>query len=192
MTYVMIRPNTVRSYGIILILIVLVLCPALAHSKDEHAPGKIAVRFKNGVNEEDAVRFIEQFGLEIINKIDFGIRCLDFNVEKDIDAFIKDLRKEDIVSSVSKGEKLAINQREGTVVKIRFKQGVERKRIDELKSAYSGSKDVIAWRYQGKGPSYIILKVPPGKEKDWADTISSAKYGELVESVNLLYFDVPD
>jgi len=179
-----------RYCPFIAILILSLFSPSV-YSEDDYARGKIAVEFKSKVAEKEAVEFISQFDLEIIKKVNFGIRHLSFNIEKNIDNFIRAVQRERIVASVTEGEGLTIDGREGTVVRIKFKRGTSRKKMDELKLKYSGREEIIAWRYEKKGTPYIILKVPVGKEQSWAETVRSAEDGDTVESVNLITFDIP-
>ena len=155
-------------------------------------PGKIAVSFNSEVLEKDAVKLIEGLNLQIIKKDNFDILSIHFNIEtKDIYAFMKDMQGEPIVLSVAKGQKLEIEGQEGTVARVRFKNGADREQIDALGLLYRSRPEVIAWRYYRSGPPIMVVKVPVGRERDWIKTIGGAEYKSMVDSVMLVSFDFP-
>lgn len=176
----------------VLIICILSLCAPCVHAQDEYAKGKVAVEFNWDITEEEAVKYVSRFQLEIIKKVNFGVRHLSFNIEEKIDDFVRAVQRERIVDSVTEGERLTIDNREGTVVRIKFKRGAGREEMDELRLKYSGREEVIAWRYEREGIPYIILGVPAGKEELWAETIRKDKDEGLVEGVKLLSFDIPE
>jgi len=89
------------------------------HCQNDYEQGKIVVMFNKEVSEETAVKFIKRFNLEITGKYYFGPPSIQFNVEKDVDSFIRDIKRDPIVSSVMKEQKLEVNGREGTIVRIK-------------------------------------------------------------------------
>ncbi len=176
----------------VLAIIIFALLSTPVYCEESYAPGKIIIEFKLTAAEEEAVSFVSRFGLEIIKKVNFDILRLSFIIGKGVDDFVREARREPIVASVSEGEDLAMEGREGKVVRIRFKEGTDRKRIDALRLKYSAGQEVIAWRYERIGAPYILLSVPVGKERDWVEAVRGAKDEDLVEAVTLVSFDVPE
>ena len=158
-----------------------------AYCESGHERGKIAVTFKTEVTEEEAVKFIKRFKMEILRKEDFNFYSVQFVMEESaLDAFIKEIEKEPIVSLATKGERLEINDREGIVVRAEFKKSADRRKIDELGLSYQKREGVIAWRYNRRGPPIMIIKVPPGQEQSYTNTFNKPEYGNIVDRAHLI------
>ncbi len=125
----MIKSVFAVKFLIIQTLMLCLLVPG-ADCQNSYEQGKIVIKFQQDVPEESAVKLIKQLNLEIIGKYYFEPPSIYFNVEDNVDTFIKELKKEPIVSSVTKGERLKQNDREGTVVRVKFKKGADLKQIE--------------------------------------------------------------
>lgn len=171
---------------------ILILCffPLIAHCETDYAAGEIAVTFKPDVKEEDAVDFVKRFNLEILRKNGFEPSSLHLNIENDVDAFVKEMRKEPLVSSAVKSEELELNGRRGMVVRVKFKQGAGQDKIEELSLRYRNRREVIGWRYyKSKAPS-MVIKVPAGKERYWLEVFNGPEYKDIVDSTMLIGLDL--
>lgn len=175
---------------LIIAILTLYLFSTPAYCEYKHEQGKIAIAFKSDVSEEDAVDFVKKINLEIVIKGSFGPPSIHFNIESGLDSFIREIHREPIVNSVYKGERLKIDDREGNVVRIKFRPGTGLDQIEELSLKYRKREGVIAWRYYKSELPFIVVKVPVGKEEAWIKIITKPEYRELVDGASLidLYF----
>lgn len=171
-------------------ILILIVFSSPSYCQDDYIQGRIAIVFKPEVFQDDASKFVKQFNLDILRIGNFDPPLIHFVIESDVDKFVGEIEREYIVSLVTKGERLEVNDREGTVVRVRFKRGVDKEKIDELSLSYQKGKKVIAWRYFKSGPPYMIINVPPGKEQDWLNVFSKSEYNKLVEFVKLIAIDL--
>lgn len=182
----MLRPDT----RIILASLVFLLFSPAAHCGDDYIAGKVAIIFKPDIKEEAALDFIKKFNLEILRKNSFELPSLHLNIENNIDAFIKEIRKEPLVSSAVKGEELELNGRKGTVARVRFKQGTGQDKIEEMSLKYRNRKEVIGWRYYRSEAPSMVIKVPAGKEREWLKIFNGPEYKDLIDSAMLIGLDL--
>jgi hypothetical protein len=185
-----ITKKTILAEFLIISIINLFLFSPSAYCGNGYAKGKIAITFNSDVAEKDAVDFINRFNLGIIRKGGFGLPSLQFNIGSNVDTLINEIQKESIVSSVAKGEKLKIEDREGTVAKIKFKVGTELKEVEGLSLKYRKRKEIIAWRYYRIKLPFIVIRVPAGKEREWIENFSKPELKNVVAKANLIALDL--
>ena len=168
---------------------ILSLCVSSVHCQNDYEEGKIVVIFNKEVSEETAVKFIKHFNLEITGKYYFEPPSIQFNVESDVDSFIREIKRDLIVSSVTKGRQVEVNGREGTVVRVIFKRGTDAEKIDEFNQKYGKHKGLIAWRYFISKFPVMIIKVSVGREQEIVNNINKTEYKELVNKASLISQD---
>jgi len=174
---------------IIIVSLILSLFSPAAYCGDDYIAGEAAVIFKADIKEEDAVNFVRKFNLQILRKNGFDPASLHLNIENNVDAFIKEIQKEPIVSSAVKGEELELNDRKGTVVRVKFKQNTGQDKIEETSLKYRNRKEVIGWRYYRSEAPSMVIKVPVGKEQDWLKIFKGPEYKNLVDDAMLIGLD---
>ena len=184
---IVISPRPIEKICVIVFLAHFIAFPAFC--QDDYERGKIAITFKDDVPEKDADAFAKRLGLEVFRRGNFEL-SLQFNVESNVGAFASQLRKEAIVDTVAKGEKLTIGEKEGTVVRVKFYKGADKKQIEDLGQKYKDRQGVIAWRYFRRGPPFMVLKVPSGQENNWMHVISRPEHQHIVENVSLVMLDI--
>ena len=146
--------------------------------------------FKPDITEKDAVTFVKRFNLAILRKNGFESSAFHLNIENNVDAFIKEIQKEPLVSSAVKGETLELNGRKGTVVRVKFKQNTRQDAMEEINLKYKNRKEVIGWRYYRSETPSVIIKVPDDKEKYWIKIFRGDEYKNLVDNAMLVGLDI--